>query len=208
MKANTPSSYKPCPPCFQSLHCKIPPAPVPVTQELVSHQHRQSRNLSKPPPWRLKPGHEASQLPPLQQSYDETDLKAEQEMCHNASSPWGSRFIMLRLEGTAVCSGPTSGFHDQPPHHIGLILGKQTGAVPSRMIPGHLIPGLARNPRRQTRTCTAWRPQTPQGVTYIECGGSWRGNTGFPWGLKRGTLPWDCPCSAKTTNLDTQTAMG
>lgn len=91
-------------------------------------------------------------------------------MHHNTSSPWGW-FTMLRLEGTAVCSGPISGAHDQSPHHIGLILGMQTGAVPSRMIPGHLIPGLARNPRRQTRTWKAPRPHTAQGVTYIGCGG-------------------------------------
>lgn len=37
---------------------------------------------------------------------------------------------------------------------------------------------------------------------------AWRGNTGFPWGLKRATLPWDCPCTAKPTSLDTQMAMG
>ena len=29
------SSYNPCPPCFSSLHCKIPSPPIPRTQELI-----------------------------------------------------------------------------------------------------------------------------------------------------------------------------
>ena len=47
-----------------------------------------------------------------------------------------------------------------PHHHLRLILGMQAGAVPTRMVPGHLIPGcVPRNPRRQTRTWKALRPQ-------------------------------------------------
>lgn len=93
-------------------------------------------------------------------------------MHHNANSHWGWRSTMLRLgtvEGTVVFSGPISGSHDQspppPPSHLGM----QAGAVPTRIVPGHLIPGcVTRNPRRQTRTWKALRlqPTAPGSYTH------------------------------------------
>lgn len=86
----------------------MPLPPISRTWELVIHHHGQAWNLSKPPLWGLEPGHAFSQLPPLQLSGDETDLKAQLGVHHKANPHWGWMPTTLRLvkvEGTVVLSG-------------------------------------------------------------------------------------------------------
>lgn len=128
-------------------------------------------------PWGLEPGHTVSQLSPLRLYDKEMDLPAKLGVHQKANSHWSWMPTTLRLvkvEETVVFSGPVSGSLLPSPYHIRFILGKQTGAVPTRTAPCHLIPGcLTRNFRRQKR---AWHTYLPGGE--------------IPWSRKELGKPW------------------
>lgn len=183
MKANNPPSCKLCPPCFRvctechSTSSHDPGASLTPTQTC-------KKSFQKPPHVRFKPGHEASQLSPLQQSGDETDLKAEQCTITPAAPGAGSPCWDLKGQLFALVNIRRA-WSVPPPHWSHLRNANRCCAFKNDTWSPDSWFG--QKPRRQTRTWKAPRPHTAQGVTYMGLEGlkkCW-----FSWGLKGNFYP-------------------